>query len=456
MSLTTATPPSTTNAQPPTTRRTSTPRTPAGPNTGTLRPKRQPRRERGSLTAIPHDRSVRDPKRLKTPQRLVVAALGAKPAALAVFVLAVAVAAYTGFRLPNDWTATLDAVSITEGFHRRILVGTLLHPLAVATHDNYWVFAVKSYLVLAALLAVATVALIRTKLVSHRLLLIGWLLLPTGGYFFHEVGYYDQVLYLVLFAGVLALDRSRPIVASVLMTLSVLVHEITVLTALPIFAMVAVRRLPFGRAVLVLVAPMVLSGIVLVAVHPSAPGSTARLGAVLAHANFPYRADALALFDRTQDRSWQLYNVGDVLIYLAPSAILMILAFALLHLTDAGLTDPANGRTDNAKLVSVLHALVAAVAVTSPLLLAFAGWDQDRWGFLLVTNFAIVLWLHLRERQRELGMTQVVILVATMLIVTHIPMGYFDGFAPRPLQWPAMQAFLGDLVHGKAFTIPLR
>ncbi len=66
---------------------------------------------------------------------------------LAVLGLAIVVAAYTGFRVPNVWSATLQAVSLFDGFHRRFVVGTLLHPFALLTEDNYWMFATFSYLV---------------------------------------------------------------------------------------------------------------------------------------------------------------------------------------------------------------------------------------------------------------------------------------------------------------------
>src|SRR5882762_9600424 len=78
----------------------------------------------------------------------------ARRVSLAVVVLALLVAAYTGFRLPNAWTATLDSVSIFDGFYRRFVVGTLLRPLALATGHNYWLFAAFSYAVLLALLAI--------------------------------------------------------------------------------------------------------------------------------------------------------------------------------------------------------------------------------------------------------------------------------------------------------------
>jgi hypothetical protein len=373
------------------------------------------------------------------------------PVTMGVLAFAVLVAAYTGFRMPNDWTATLDSVSVTDGFHRRFLVGTLLHPLALATGYNYWVFAAKDFLVLGALLAVLTVAVIKAKLVSQRLLVIGWLLLPTGGFLFDEVGYYDQVIYLLLCGALWLVFRGRPVSACLLITAGVLVHEIAVLTVLPVFAMVVLRRLSLRRAIALLLPPVLLGEFVL-AVSPAAPGATARLSARLHTANFPFRADALALFDRTQRQTWQMYSVRDTLIYLAPFALLAMLGLVLLSMADGGLA----ARPRSSRLAAVVHAAIACGAVGGPTLLAFAGWDQDRWGFLLVSNLVIVLWLQLRDSKREMGPAQAVTLAAALLVMTHIPLNYFDGFSPRPFQWPAVLQFASQVQDGSLFAIPPR
>ena len=97
---------------------------------------------------------------------------------------------------------------------------------------------------LGALLAVLAVVVIKAELVSQRLLVIGWLLLPTGGFLFNEVGYYDQVIYLLLFGALWLVFRDRPVTACLLITAGVLVHEITVLTVLPVFAMVVLWPVP--------------------------------------------------------------------------------------------------------------------------------------------------------------------------------------------------------------------
>ncbi|GAB3740073.1 hypothetical protein GCM10027598_69980 [Amycolatopsis oliviviridis] len=337
------------------------------------------------------------PVAAKTPRRSVTA----------LFVIALFVAGYTGFRPPGEWAATLQAVSLTDGFHRRFLVGTLLKPFG----HGYLVFAVASFVVLGAVLVAVTLAFFRSRTEIRRLLIVAWLLLPTGGYLFHEVGYFDQMLYLLLFGALWALHRNRPAVASAMMTLSVMVHEIALLTVLPVFGFALLRKVPFRRAC-ALVAPAALLGAVILALPPVGPGAIDRLRRSLSTADFPYRADALALFGRTQTESWRLYSITGVLLYLLPIAIVVVGGFLYLH-------RPA------------LAAAVPVAAIAAPTLLAFGGWDDARWGFLLVTNFVVVLWLWLGHREAKLR--QMAVLTALFLVLTHVPMPYFDGYAPRGL-----------------------
>lgn len=331
----------------------------------------------------------------------------------ALYGLAVLVAAFTGFRMPGSWVATLDAVSVTDGFHRRILVGTLLR--IFGTH--YAIFAVFSFAVLAALLAVFTVAFVRERSETRRLLIIAWLLLPTGGFLFHEVGYYEQVLYLLLFAALYALRRGRPVLAAGLMTASVLAHEITALTVLPIFALVLLQRFPFARAAALLAGP-VLVELVVLTIPASAPDAVARLTA--RGADFPLRPDAMALFQRTQSQSWQLYSSTAILILLIPALLVVLLGFLLVRGRGAPIT-----------------IALQLGAVGAPVLLAFGGWDAQRWAFLLITNFTVVLWL----RRPEIAPARRTALIVTLLLLTHIPLPYFENHAPRELTWQGVEQF---------------
>lgn len=331
----------------------------------------------------------------KTPRRSVTA----------LFAIALLVAGYTGFRMPGEWAATLQAVSLTDGFHRRFLVGTLLKPFG---HD-YAVFAVASFAVLGAVLAVLTLAFFRSRSESRRWLIVVWLLLPTGGYLFHEVGYFDQVLYLLLFGALWATHRNKLVPASALMALSVTVHEIALLTVLPIFGFALLRKVPLRRAC-ALLSPSAILGLGILALPPAAPGTVDALGRLLSTADFRYRADALHLFGRTQAESWRLYSITGVLLYLLPIVAVVLGGFLYLHRP-------------------TLSAVVPAAAIAAPVLLAFGGWDDARWGFLLVTGFFVVVWLWLGHR--ELKLSQIGVLTALVLVLTHVPMPYFDGYAPR-------------------------
>ena len=202
--------------------------------------------------------------------------------------LGILLAAYTGFRMPNLWSVTLLSVSITDGFHRRFLVGTLLRPIAESRNFTYFFYAAVAFAILVALLTVITAAALRSQLLSQRFLVIAWLLLPTGGFLFNEVGYLDQLVYLLLFASLFVLKRSYWWVAPVLMTLAVLSHEVSLITAIPIYAFVALRVLPARRAVAALLPPAVV-GLIVLAVPASDSDAVSGFTRLLRGANWEPR-----------------------------------------------------------------------------------------------------------------------------------------------------------------------
>jgi hypothetical protein len=362
-------------------------------------------------------------------------------------VSAIGIAGFAGFRVPSTWCATHDAVSLFDGFHRRFFVGTLLRPLAVASGYNYWVFAVFSYLVLAAVLVVLTVAAARAELLTRRVLIIAWLLLPTGGFLFDEVGYFDQLLYLLLFAAIWLVSKGRLVAATSVMCIAPFIHEICLLTVIPVFGLVALRTLPPGRALAVAIPPVLLDLVVLV-IPPAAPGAVARLSATLTHANFTANYQVLALFERTQGESWRLYNVYSKFVYVRTFALVLVVAFAAIWLTDRRLWRRVPGP------IPVMILCASCLAIAAPALLSLAGWDGNRWAFLTISNFVLVLWISLGERRSvELGAVPIVVLVMSLLIVTHFSIVYFNG--PRDLgSSKARREFLHQIADGSMFTIP--
>jgi hypothetical protein len=367
-------------------------------------------------------------------------------AALAVALL---VAAYTGFRIPNAWSATLESVSVFAGFHKRFVVGTLLHPLALATGYSYWLFAGWAFLVLGAILAVLVRAAMRTDLVARRLLIVAWLLLPTGGFLFDEVGYLDQDLYLLLFASLWLLGRRRLAAATAVMAVAPLIHEIAILTVIPIFGLVALRELPWRRAVAITAVPAAVD-LVALAMPAAAPGAPARMSATLRAAGMPFRVDALSLFERSQGASWKLYDLHTLVLYMTPLALILVALFLWLCAADRGDWRGGRGAAPAAAVVAA-----SCLAIAAPALLMFGGWDGNRWVFLMLANFFLVAWLSIGGRRaRELGAHAIAVIVVACLVIGHIPIWYFDGYAPRELGTKPVWSFVHQIVKGSLFAPP--
>jgi hypothetical protein len=392
----------------------------------------------GAESARPASPEVRDVSSRVTTPLLVISLL---------------LAAYAGFRMPNLFSVTVLNMSITDGFHRRIVVGTLLRPFAKLAGYNYWLFAAVGFLVLAAVLTVIIVAALRAKLVSQRFLVIAFLLLPTGGFLFNEVGYLDQVLYLLLFLSLWLLrKRSALVLAAAVMVVSVLVHESAVITVIPIFAYVAVRDLAPRRAFAV-VAPSALLAMVVLALPAAEHGAIDRFNKLLSHTNFkPYDLHGSGI-GLSITQSWKVYSVKDSVIYLVPIAVIMGAAFLTLHWLG-----PRGARKERAAASGISPAVSAAcavVAITAPTILAFGGWDLWRWAFLLIANFFIVVWIWLGDNQRELNVVQFVVLGAVLLFTVHASIGYFE-IDPRTLHTDDVRAFYHQVRDGSLFDIPTR
>jgi len=361
---------------------------------------------------------------------------------------ALLIALYTGFRLPNGWSATLDAVSLTDGFHRRFVVGTLLRPLALATDYDYRLFATFSYLVLAALLAVIARAALRTQLLEQRLVVIAWLLLPTGGFLFNEVGYFEQLHFLMLFASIWLVRRERFVAATAVMALAPLVHEIAILTVLPLFGLVLLRTVSPKRAVIATAIPALINLIVL-AIPPASDGAIATLSASLTHANFTYRPDALELFSRAQSDNWGLYSVHNVVVYVRPIAYVLIALLVGLWFTDR-----ESWRKDNDRQPSWVILLASCAAIAVPSLLVYGGWDGNRWRFLVVTSFFVVVWLALEGRgKKPLRIGTITMLVLSVLIASRFELWYFDRLQPRELGYRPVVKFFMHIADGSLFTM---
>jgi hypothetical protein len=363
----------------------------------------------------------------------------------AIVTFAVAVALFTGFRMPNTWSMTLQSISLFHGFHRRFLVGTVLHPLLRVTDFDERLLASFSFLVLAALIVILWRSALRTQLWSRRLLIVAWFLLPTGGFLFNEVGYFDQVVYLMLFAGLFLVARGNEIAASCVMALTPCVHELAILTVVPIFGVYLLRRVSFGRAI-TLVAPAAAVAAIVLLVSPYGGHAIENVEAAFDRSNFKYRVDALDVFIRTQQESWDMYSIKQQFSCVVVPAVMASLAFVALWFADRGLW--SEGSRPRRAIVLV----ASCVAIVSPLLLVFGGWDDNRWVFLVITNFFVIVWISLEDRVHEIAPIGIAILAVVTLVFSTFGLWYFDRLNPRHLTPHELRSFEHAVIYGRVFT----
>jgi hypothetical protein len=367
---------------------------------------------------------------------------------------ATALAAFAGLRMPGLWVVTQETVTAQQGFHRRALIGTLLAPFAGMAGHDYYFYAAVAVLSLAAL----TLVVVRTAWHSpdprHRVLLAAFFALPAGGFMFHEVGYYEQEIYLFFFAAWWLANREHWRLASALMVAAVLTEEIALLTTVPLFALLALRRLSVERALKIVAAP-VLAAVVLLRLPAASTGAWAGTLASLVHSGFRTRADYFGLFFRTQEQTWKMYSQTDAVLIVLPTLLIALAVVFVICRRRTGEPIAAEAAPD--------RLWIAAACVVAPAGLAIGGWDTNRWTFLVYVNLAILLWWHLQREgldtrdARGLRAPQrvdVLALAVLVLVALAVRIPYFDGYAPRSLDWSVMGGELHRLFAGDLFRMP--
>lgn len=330
--------------------------------------------------------------------------------------------AYTGFRLPSLWAVTLYNISVQDGGLRRSLLGTVLSPLWGAFEYSYWVFASVAFAILISLLVAIAVVGWSAKNDAQRFVIALWLLAPTGAYLFHEVGYLDQLLYLLLFLSVWMWSRWNPFVAILPVALSIFVHESAMVTTVPLLLFFAIAKSGLSKKLLAFALP--LTAAVIVALQGSwtdgqSDSTVSRLTSTLP---FAFREDAVLLFDMGIRDTWVYVNQVPGLNIAAPYTIAIALFWLLQGLRNRGLDQKP----------FMIPALAFLVSI-SPFILIAGGYDIYRWVFLVLANFAIVLYWWLGRSERSHDLADLALGVLPFVLLFYAPLMYFDEYAPRSL-----------------------
>jgi hypothetical protein len=347
---------------------------------------------------------------------------------------AILLSAYSGFRLPSLWTVTQYNITVFDGILRRSVFGTLLTPLWALAGYNYKIYAIVAFMVLAGILSVAFIAVIHARCDMQRLFIIIWLIAPTGAYVFHEVGYLEQVNYLLLFLTVLLWRKGRIYTAGALASLSMFVHEAALLTVWPILTWLVVAEIGMRtkpRHLLVLAVSASI-GIFLTLFNTVESAQISSLIERLSN-NLPFqiRKGAITLFSKTFYETWSKYSPLNDFLTVLPFIFLIGGFWIFLYLKTTAVDKEQ-------KFKNLLRITTAIMASCAPFLLVFGGWDVYRWIFLGLSNFVVVTFYYLQEctSDTSISRNQTVILafILPFMLLFYIPLKPFDGISLRLLK----------------------
>jgi hypothetical protein len=341
------------------------------------------------------------------------------PVANAGLILSLVIALYVGFRAPNLWSVNYYIPSVFDGFWRRSLLGTLLYPFGALRFDYHFVAAVQA-LVLLALVALLMAHALRSGL-RVKLLVMLFLIGPAGGYLFHEVGYVEQLLYLMLLAALAFSDKRQSLVP---MAVALFVHEMAAFTVIPLYLAALVVGERWRTALLHGVLLLAVFAVIYLFFQTADPAHIERLmQAIKAHVGYTPRADYYDVFRHklTGPRPQNYFAVTDWYRLATVIAIALLTAAAFVR-------------------KSAFSAACVLVACLAPLAMGFLGWDTSRFTFLSLSASFFVLIMFKDAASIVVSVAVSVLLLAFALFGYLV---YFDDYQPRPLlPYPRLVWFL--------------
>ncbi len=344
-----------------------------------------------------------------------------------IFILFLVIILYAfieGFRMPSLWSINYYLPSFFDGFYRRALPGTILSFLGDLKF-NYYTIATIQFSVLISLLL--WIYYIFQKNLLLMLIISLYLVSPAGGYLFNEVGYIEQLLYLILFISI-TLFKKHKIISIILFSSSMFIHELALFATLPIyFTYVYITTKNLKQTILYII-PSILFFLIIFIFFQVVPIDTVELfkEKVSNASSYPLRNAYYTVFtsEITGSRNkiyYTLDSLNQIFLLCSLAATTSILVYKI---------------SKKQILIAILFFLTAV----APLLLGFFGWDVYRWYFLSLsslTTVLIIILLHYQVVFTEMVSIQrisVLFIIIYSLLISNMYLVYFDihEYKPRP------------------------
>ena len=338
--------------------------------------------------------------------------------------LAYVLAFTNGFRMPSLWSINYFIPSVFEGFYRRSLLGTLLFPLGDWRFHYYTIASIQ--IALFFLLNMVILYQVMRSNMQGRWLWVLFLLSPAGGYFFHEIGYVDQVLYLLL---IWALGMRSTWHARILLLLSLFIHELALFTILPIYLAYSFYEKREEKDLLITAGlSFLVFSVIYCFLQTSNPISIAHfLEGAQQIANYPIRLDYYNVFKKS--------FIGGILQvpYLSREIINHLLLIPIWCMAAWSFSISGADIRERCKLFAA-----GFMASAFPILLGIFGWDYSRWIFLSMASTWICIFI---ARNQINWRVLVLIGVYSLCLPTVGFLDYFDNYTPRFAPWYQWQYF---------------
>lgn len=327
--------------------------------------------------------------------------------------IAFATAFIRGFRMPNLWTMNYFITNYFDGFYRRSLLGTFLYPFGDLRFNYYFIVGIEALIFILLCIVVLFVTYRANR--NFKWLMILFLLSPTGGYLFHEIGYVDQLLFLIF---LLAFQSRSNLISNGLLLVSLFIHEMALFTIIPLYCACRIFH-GGGWQDIVKTAFICLTGFGLIALFLQTSlqeNIDAFLVLARSKANYLVRYDYYEIFSNSLTGQRQkIYYRNENLIEL----ILMLPMWVL-----CGFAFIKND-SDYSKKILWLCGFMASF---SPILLGIFAWDTHRWVFLSFCQAMVCFYLARNT------LTDNMVKAISIVFVLFIALGnldYFDDYVPR-------------------------
>jgi hypothetical protein len=351
--------------------------------------------------------------------------------AVIVLLISVLYAFYTGFRAPNIWSTNYYQTSYLDGVYRRALLGTFLAPFGCTRFDYFFIAKIQ-FLVLLLAISLFVYIGIRNR---EFFTLVVFFLSSAGGYLFHEVGYVDQSLWIFAAAAILALARDRLYLAALILSLSILAHEMAIFTTLPIvFAYVALQEKQAGLIYIKIFAPPVMVFLVISLFFQVVPADTLEqylVNVMNCGGTIARKLDYFTVYVNhfLGPRARMYYSGEQIYLAILP---LLALAFTLTLSIQRKLNTPSFQR------------YLVLLCCVSPLFLGLFGFDTSRWFFLAFTQIVIIALIassRMNRSEPAISLVRAPFFIALALVGLLLHLKYFDGYFPRAISLDNLMTF---------------